>query len=293
MVVDENDGNGERGHIGTRRNPSRAKPDRSGDPINRMVVRRAASARTPNGCVATADPPATARRWPTLTSPPTVRSRPLDGLPAAPAVTHQPAGSGPTANISSRASAASARAQAAQPGPGTNVQRLLVGRPVDGGRAPRGLELGAQRRDDGLGRPGAPPGRARASPRAPRSAARALRGWSAAARRAAARGPRARRGPASAPSATACSVVDVGPQPVRQPLEQVGRQRRHSRRSCLRRAARPRARPCGRAAPAPLPDPAAPSSPAASRPLRRSAPRPPRARPVEPVPRGAAPPGRR
>ena len=92
-------------------------------------------------------------------------------------------------------------------GTGHERARLLVGRLVDGGRAPRGLEFRAQRRDDGLGLAGAPPGRARASPRAPRSAARALRGPSAAARRGAASRSSGSKRPAIAPSATACSVV--------------------------------------------------------------------------------------
>ena len=41
MVVDQDDRNGERGHHGPLRNPSRAKPDRSGVPISQMVVQRA------------------------------------------------------------------------------------------------------------------------------------------------------------------------------------------------------------------------------------------------------------
>ena len=280
--------------MGARRNPSRAKPDRSGVPINRMVVQRAASSRPRTGASRPRIRPPQREYGPRATSPPTVRSVHSTGVPAAPAVTR------PTGRIWSDVEHLQPRV--ARPARARTPPSRGRGRTCAAARRPGPSTVAARPAASSSARsvattssgPRRPPGRARASPRAPRSAARSasrpVRCSSPGSSSRSSRLEEAR----DRPVGHGLQRRDVGPQPVRQPLEQVRRQRRQPRaaapaarsaasRSTVRGEQRPRRvrirrrhvrqQPAGRFAAARLGHPG------------RVA--------VEPVPRGAAPPGRR
>ena len=209
MVVHEHDGNGERRTYGAGRNPSRAKAHRSGRSnqpdggaagsieLDPERVHRDRGIRLPQR-----------RRWPDVHEPADRSFGPFDGRPGG------AGGDAPAGRIRSDVEHFQSRVRRPAPARTPPIRDRAracsgcsSGRLVDGGRAPRGLELGAQRRDD----------RARASRRAagssPRITSRAAVSRSSASRpvRCSSPGSSSRssgsKRPAIAPSATACSVV--------------------------------------------------------------------------------------
>ena len=251
--------------------------DRSGDPISQMAVQRGARRRDPERV---GHDRRTARCSDDMSRVDEVADgplRPVDRYPGVAVVTFQPPESGPTANKVKRSSAASRRAHAPQPAPGISVSGVSPsGRSPYGRVAARGLELGAQRRDDRLGSrrdsgssavitSRAPESRRSASARRPPQLLRQPFKVSArrTGRRSPRRPPRQRR--------------DVGAQPVRETLEQLRAHRRRLPPAACRRRAASRATECSSSA-GPARDRQARRRRAASRRRRRSAPRYPRRR---------------
>ena len=186
VVVDQDDWYGERGHQRGLRTEMLVQPDLTAQAFRsarwRCSGERRVAPRT--GRVATAE---SARRSDDMAHVDELADgpfRPLDRRPGGPAVTRPPARIwSDCEHRPSRGSAASTPRARRPAGAGDERQRRLAGRagrrPP---RAPRGLELGAQRRDDRLGLARALGVERASSPRARRSAAAAPRGRCARAR---------------------------------------------------------------------------------------------------------------